>query len=120
MNDQLKPLHWIGSSLKDLKALSDSLRDVFGYALHLAQEGKKHPLTKPLRGFGGAGVLEVVADQRGDTFRAVYTVKFDAAVYVLHVFQKKSKRGAETPTPDISLINARLKTAEEHHKESNS
>ncbi|MEI6838865.1 MAG: type II toxin-antitoxin system RelE/ParE family toxin [Alcaligenaceae bacterium] len=120
MNDQLKPLHWIGSSLKDLKALSDSLGDVFGYALHLAQEGKKHPQTKPLRGFGGAGVLEVVADQRGDTFRAVYTVKFDAAVYVLHVFQKKSKRGAETPMPDISLINARLKTAEEHHKESNS
>ena len=64
--------------------------------------------------------VEVVADQRGDTFRAVYTVKFDAAVYVLHVFQKKSKRGAETPMPDISLINARLKTAEEHHKESNS
>ena len=86
--------------------------DVFGFALHLAQTGKKHANAKPLRGFGGAGVLEVVEDHLGDTYRAVYTVKIDDAVYVLHCFQKKSKQGIETPKHDMDLIRERLKAAQ--------
>jgi phage-related protein len=82
------------------------------YALHLAQEGKKHEQAKPLKGFGSAGVLEVVEDYRGDTYRAVYTVKFGNAIYVLHCFQKKSTSGIETPKPDMELIRARLKVVE--------
>jgi phage-related protein len=88
------------------------VQDVVGYALYLAQEGGKHPDAKPLRGFGGAGVLEVVEDFDGDTNRAVYTVRFSDAVYVLHCFQKKSKRRGATPKKDVDLIRARLATAE--------
>lgn len=88
------------------------VQDTFGYALHLAQEGKKHPQAKPLKGFGGAGVLEVVEDFRGNAYRAVYTVRFGNAVYVLHCFQKKSTRGIETPKPDLELIRERLKVVE--------
>ncbi len=84
-----------------------------GYALHLAQEGEKHPDAKPLRGFGGAGVLEVVDDFDGGTFRAVYTVKFANRVYVLHAFQKKSRSGIRTSKSDIDLIKSRLKDAQE-------
>jgi len=87
-----------------------------GYALYQAQLGLKAPLAKPLRGFGGAGVLEIVEDHRGDTYRAVYTVKFSDFVYVLHAFQKKSKKGIATPKPDIDLIKKRLKIAEEDYK----
>ena len=97
-------------------ALPEDVQDVFGYALHLAQEGKKHEQAKPLKGFGGAGVLEVVEDFKSDTYRAVYTVKFGSAVYVLHCFQKKSTHGAETPKPDMDLIRERLKAAEAHAK----
>jgi phage-related protein len=113
MNDlkTLKPLYWVSSSRKDLQAMPDDVQDVFGFALHLAQAGKKHAQSKPLKGFGGAGVLEAVEDYLGDTFRAVYTVKMSNAVYVLHCFQKKSVRGIETPKPDLDLIHARLKTA---------
>lgn len=93
-------------------ALPDDVQQVFGFALFLAQDGKKHEQAKPLKGFGGAGVLEVVEDFKGDTYRAVYTVKFDKAVYVLHCFQKKSSQGAETPKPDMDLIRERLKKAE--------
>lgn len=96
--------------------LPEAVRDTFGYALHLAQEGKKHDQAKPLKGFGGAGVLEVVEDFKGDTYRAVYTVKFGNAVYVLHCFQKKSTHGIETPKPDMDLIRERLKAAEGHAK----
>ncbi len=108
---QLKPLEWIGSSKKDLRALPDEVMDVFGYALHLAQAGGKHLQAKPLHGFGSAGVLEVVEDWRGNAYRAVYTVRFEERVFVLHVFQKKSKSGIETPKPDRDLIRKRLQVA---------
>ena len=97
MADQLKPLLWVGSSKKDLLAMPDDVVDVFGFALHLAQTGKKHAQAKPLKGFGGASVLAVVEDHMGDTCRAVYTVKIAEAVDVLHCFQRKSKQGIETP-----------------------
>jgi phage-related protein len=114
---QPKPLEWIGSSKKDLKALPDEVIDVFGYALHLAQTGGRHAQAKPLQGFGSAGVIEVAEDWRGNTFRAVYTVRFEDRVYVLHVFQKKSKSGITTPKPDMVLIRDRLKVATRHAKE---
>ncbi len=96
--------------------MPDDVIDVFGFALHLAQAGKKHDQAKPLKGFGGAGVLEVVEDHLGDTYRAVYTVKIADAVYVLHCFQKKSKQGIETPKHDLDLIRERLKAAQAHAK----
>ena len=114
---QPKRLEWIGSSKKDLKALPDDVVDVFGYALYLAQIGQKHEQAKPLRGFGSAGILEVVEDWRGDTFRAVYTVRYAVRVFVLHVFQKKSKSGIATPKTDLDLIKERLKAAERRAKE---
>lgn len=83
-----------------------------GYALRLAQQGDKHPDAKPLKGFGGGSVLEIVEDNDGDTYRAIYTVRFADAVYLLHAFQKKSKRGAKTPAEDIELVKRRLKVAE--------
>jgi phage-related protein len=89
---------------------------MFGYALYLAQLGDKHDQAKPLKGFGGAGVLEVVEDHDGDTYRAVYTVRIAKAVYVLHVFQKKAKRGIATPKSDLDLIKQRLRAAQEHAK----
>jgi phage-related protein len=110
-----KPLFWMGSSKKDLKAFPDPVQDVCGFVLWLAQTGTKHADAKPLKGFGGAGVLEVVEDHEGGTFRAVYTVKFARAVYVLHAFQKKSKKGVKTPKQEIELIQRRLKMAEEHY-----
>jgi phage-related protein len=91
--------------------------DVFGYALYLAQAGKKHGQAKPLRGFGYAGVLEVVEDCNRSTYRAVYTVEFEGLVFVLHVFQKKSRRGTATPKADIDVIRARLKAAARIAKE---
>ena len=112
----MKGIDWIGSSYRDLCALPEDVRRCFGFALYLAQSGGKHPDAKPLSGFHGAGVLEVVEDHDGDTYRAVYTVRFADAVYVLHVFQKKSKRGIATPTKDIELIQTRLRIAEEHHR----
>jgi phage-related protein len=112
-----KPLDWIGSSTRDLKALPDEVIDVFGYALYLAQIGQKHEQAKPLRGFGSAGVLEVVEDWRGDAYRAVYTVRFAQRVFVLHVFQKKSKSGIKTPKAELDLIRERLKAAERRAKE---
>src|SRR2546425_10599109 len=114
---RVKPLYWVGSSKKDLLALSEEVVDVFGYALYLAQIGRKHEDAKPLKGFGSAGVLEVVEDWQGDTYRAVYTVRFTAAVFVLHVFQKKARKGIETPKDEIDLIRKRLKAAESAAKE---
>ncbi|MGH8620083.1 MAG: type II toxin-antitoxin system RelE/ParE family toxin [Burkholderiales bacterium] len=113
----IRPVHWMGSAKRDLGNLPAAVIDVFGYALHLAQIGRKHEHAKPLRGFGSAGVLEIAEDWRGDTFRAVYTVQLAEVVFVLHVFQKKSKRGAETPKPDMELIRTRLKAAESMAKE---
>jgi phage-related protein len=113
----LKPLYWVGSSKRDLRSSPGPVQDVFGYALYLAQAGKKHEQAKPLRGFGSAGVLEVVEDWDRSTYRAVYTVKFKGVVFVLHVFQKKSASGVATPKADIDLIRERLKAAEQIAKE---
>ncbi len=97
--------------------MPEEVQDIFGYALYLAQIGRKHEDAKPLKGFGSAGVLEVVEDWHGDTYRAVYTVRFIAAVFVLHVFQKKAKKGIGTPKHEIDLIRKRLKAAESAAKE---
>ena len=111
-NFQLKELEWIASSRKDMQALPRTVQRVFGYALYAAQLGEKPPEAKPLKGFGGSGVLELIEDHRGNTYRAVYTVRFATKVYVLHVFQKKAKHGIATPKHDLELIRARLKVAE--------
>lgn len=95
----MKPLYWVGSSKKDLQSLPEDVQDIFGYGLHLSQMGGKHSQAKPLKGFGGAGVLEVVEDYIGETYRAVYTVKFGHAVYVLHAFQKSPRQGSPHPNP---------------------
>jgi phage-related protein len=110
----MKPLYWVGSSKKDLLEMPSEMQDAFGYALYLAQAGRKSEHAKPLRGFGSAGILEVVEDWHGDTYRAVYTVRIADAVYVLHCFQKKSKKGVATPRPDVEKIRERLKAAEAH------
>jgi phage-related protein len=111
-----KPLRWIGSAKKDLSAMPDEVQQTFGFALYHAQIGLLHPDAKPLKGFGSAGILEIVEDWDGDAYRAVYTVRFAQAVYVLHCFQKKSKHGVETPKPEMDLIRARLKEAEKQAK----
>lgn len=117
MAHQEKPLLWLGSSKKDLMALPLKVRKFFGHALDFAQHGEQHEAVKVLKGFGGAGVLEVVEDDMGGTYRAVYTLKFAEAVFVLHCFQKKSKSGIATPKADIEIIRARLKVAETIAKE---
>lgn len=115
-NATVKPVSWIGSSYKDFRGFPDPVQDAMGYALYQAQIGAKHDNAKPLKGFGGAGVLELVSDHVGDTFRAVYTVKFPTEIYVLHAFQKKSKTGIKTPVEDLELIQRRLKIAEADYK----
>lgn len=112
----LKPLDFIGSSREDLKEFPDEVKQDIGYALFEAQKGQKSEAAKPLKGFGGAGVLEIIERFDGDTYRAVYTVKFREVVYVLHCFQKKSKSGIKTPQQEIDLIARRLKAAEEDYK----
>ena len=112
MNQGVRPRRWIGSAKKDLLAMPDEVQQNFGFALYQAQIGLLHPDAKPLKGFGSAGILEIVEDWRGDAYRAVYTVRFARVVYVLHCFQKKSKYGVETPKPEMDLIRARLKEAE--------
>lgn len=111
----IKPLAWIGSSKNDLQDFPEPVKDLMGFALYLAQTGGKHPVAKPLKGFGGAGVVEIVDDHQGDTYRAVYTVRFSDTVYVLHAFQKKSKRGIATPQRHVELIKTRLQQASEHN-----
>jgi phage-related protein len=93
----VRPIYWMGSSLKDLRAFPDEVQDTIGYALYLAQIGDRHTQAKPMKGFGGATVLEVVEDHDGETYRAVYTVAVADALYVLHAFQKKAKRGHRHP-----------------------
>jgi phage-related protein len=115
-----KPLYWLGSSKRELMALPERVVDSFGYAPYLAQAGGKHLQAKPLKGFGSAGVLEVVEDWHGNTYRAVYTVRFAARVFVLHLFQKKSTRGVATSKADLSLIRERLKLTEKIAEESQS
>jgi len=112
-----KPQYRVGGSKSDLLALPEEVVDVFGYALYLAQIGRKHEQAKPMKGFGSAGVLEIVEDLERNTYRAVYTVRFERAVFVLHVFQKKAKRGVATPKADLDLIRQRLKAAEEAARE---
>jgi phage-related protein len=114
-NATLKPVLWIGSAKVDLSNFPEDVKDAMGFALYVAQQGGKHADAKPLRGFGGAGVLEIVENHSGDTYRAVYTVRLAGRVYVLHAFQKKSKHGIETPKAEIDLIERRLKRAEEEH-----
>lgn len=111
-----KPLFWMGSSLSDLRDFPLQVRREMGFALRQAQQGGKHVHAKPLKGYKGAGVLEVVTNHDGDTYRGVYTVRLKGAVYVLHAFQKKSKSGVKTPKPDLDLIERRLALAEEHHE----
>ncbi len=115
MPPNLKPVVWVGPSLRELRALPDRVQDKLGYALFVAQAGRKHPSAKPLKGFGGAGVLEIVEDHEGDTYRAVYTVRFADAVYVLRALQKKSKKRIATPKHELDLIRARLREAETLH-----
>src|SRR6202163_2929532 len=111
----LKTVVWVGPTRKELKELPRPVQRAVGLALYAAQLGETPPDAKPLKGFGGAGVLELVEDHRGDTYRAVYTVRFATKIYVLHVFQKKSKRGIATPQKEIELIRARLRWAERLH-----
>lgn len=112
----LKECWFVGSSRKDLAAFPDVVRSEFGHALHEAQCGLEPYAAKALKGFGGRGVLEIIENHDGDTFRAVYTVRFAGVIYVLHCFQKKSKRGIATPQHDVELIRARLRDAEVLHQ----
>jgi phage-related protein len=113
----MKPLAWVGSSREDLRAMPQQVRRDIGQALYAAQQGETDPAAKPLKGFGGARVMEIVERYRGDAYRAVYAVHFADAIYVLHVFQKKSTRGIATPKPDVDLIKRRLGEAERRQRE---
>ncbi|MDA7560356.1 type II toxin-antitoxin system RelE/ParE family toxin [Alphaproteobacteria bacterium] len=110
-----KKVLWVASSKDDLRKFPDSVKDVFGYALFLAQRSEKHPKTKRLKSIIPP-VLEVCDDYDGDSYRAVYTVAIGNIVYVLHAFQKKSKKGVSTPKKDIAVIKSHLKAAERHHQ----
>lgn len=112
----MKPLHWMGSCQKAVREFPEEVRHEIAFSIQLAQKGGKATNAVPLVGFGSSKVLEVIIDDSGDTFRAIYTVKFKKAIYALHAFQKKSKRGRETPKPEIDLIKSRLKLAEAHYK----
>lgn len=109
-------MYWVGSSKRDLMNFPEKVKDEIGIALSVAQFGGKHPAAKPWKG-EGPGILEVVEDHEGDTFRAVYTVRFKDCVYVLNCFQKKSHRGARTPRPDVELVALRLKQAQRDFEE---
>ena len=117
MNGELRPIRWIGTSLRDLRSSPRAVRSEIGQALFTAQQGRTDPAAKALKGFGSASVLEIVASHHGNAWRAVYTVRFQDAIYVLHVFQKKSTKGIATPTREIDLIKRRLAEAERDHRE---
>ncbi len=117
MNKEERPVIWIGSSRKDLRSFPRPVMREIGVALYAAQRGEIHPAAKPLKGFGGWSVLEIVAPYDTDTYRAVYTVRFADAIYVLHAFQKKARRGIATPKKEADLIKRRLKEAEQLHRE---
>lgn len=112
---ELRPVFWTGSSRGDLKMFPTRVRDHIGYALYQAQIGQKHRDIKPLKGLG-AGVLEIVSRHDGNTYRAVYTIRWPEAIYVLHAFQKKASQGRKTPKHDVDLIRQRLKQAEKHYE----
>jgi phage-related protein len=111
-----KPVNWIASSYRDFKSFPEAVKDTMGYALYRAQVGRTHESAKPLKGFGGTSVVEIVEDFRTDTYRAVYTTKFIGVIYVLHAFKKKAKKGTATPQHDIELIRRRLKLAEADYR----
>jgi len=113
---EIRPLRWIGSSRRDIKSFPQAVRREIGQALYAAQSGEIDPAAKPLRGFAGSSVIEIVTSHRGGTWRSVYTVRFADTVYVLHAFQKKSKRGIATPKPELDLIRQRLAEAERDHR----
>jgi phage-related protein len=113
----LRVIFWHGSSRRDLRAMPDEVRRGIGQALYTAQRGGTDRSVKPLKGFGGARVMEIVERDASGTYRAVYTAQFADAIYVLHVFKKKSKHGIATPKPDIDLIRRRLGEVERHHRE---
>jgi phage-related protein len=117
MDEELKPVRWVGSSQKDLRTFPAQVRLDVGHAIYAAQKGETDPAAKALKGFGGHAVMEIVAPFDGNTWRAVYTVRFRGAVYVLHAFQKKSKSGIATPKAEMDLIHQRLAAAERHYKE---
>ena len=110
-----RPLDWVGSSKRDFLRFPEAVKDEMGNALGVAQFGGKHPAAKPWKG-QGPGVYEIVESRSGDTYRAIYTVRFAEVVYVLHAFQKKSPSGIRTARSDVELIEARLKTAIEDHE----
>ncbi len=112
-----KPLTWVGSSKRDLLKLSEAIRRMMGHSLNLAQQEKEDPDSTILTGFGGGNVREITKNDDGGTYRTIYTVKFKEAIYVLHVFHKKSKKGKETPKPEMDLVVARLKEAHRIHAE---
>jgi len=114
-HEVVKRVDFVGASRRDIQEFPEEVRLDIGYALFEVQKGGKPASAKPLKGFGGAGVLEIIENFAGDTYRAVYTVRFEKVIYVLHCFQKKSKRGSKTPTRDIDLIKQRLKAAEEDY-----
>ncbi len=115
--DQKKPVIWIGSSKRDFMEFPHDVKNEMGHALYIAQKGSKHPSSKPLKGFGGGSVLEIVQRDVDGTYRTVYTVQMKEAVCVLHAFQKKSKSGIKTPKQDIDLVEQRLKTAQQQYEE---
>jgi phage-related protein len=116
-SESQKPLTWVGSSKRDYLRFPEQVQDDMGYALYIAQMGERPKSAKPLKGFKGAGVLELVEDHAGDAYRAVYTVRFAERVYVLHAFQKKSKKGMATPKSEIRLVEQRLRAAEEDYRQ---
>lgn len=113
MSETLRPVYWVGTAKNDLDAFPEDVKDVMGYALEQAQRGLKHRKANPLKGFGGAAVVEIADHHDGDTYRAVYTVRLRSGIYVLHCWQKKSTRGIKTHPQDIERIRARLRAAEE-------
>jgi phage-related protein len=115
MENEPRPVVWMGSSKKDLRGFPAEVQKKLGYSLWRAQQGEHPAAAKVLKGFKGGGVLELIADHDGSTYRLVYTVRFPEFVYVLHGFQKKSKKGVKTPVRDIAVIRRRLKAAEEDH-----
>ncbi|MGL5117267.1 MAG: type II toxin-antitoxin system RelE/ParE family toxin [Beijerinckiaceae bacterium] len=118
-NAQTKPVIWVASTQREFRAFPDEVKSEMGYALFVAQRGGRHRKVKTLKGYGGGSVVEIVEDHDGEAFRAVYTVRFASVVYVLHAFQKKSKKGIATPQADLRLIDQRLRDAQRLHEEMN-
>lgn len=117
MTGSAKRIVWMGTSLRDMRAMPPDVRRSFGHALYAAQMGGTDPAAKALKGFGGARVMEIIERDRGGAYRAVYTAQFAETIYVLHVFQKKSKHGIATPKQEIDLIRQRLMDAARDHRQ---